>query len=122
LFEPPDVKGWRYGREWINSQRLFVRYNTAANLARGGNEPGRGSVDLLAFIPEAERKSAESVVDYLAGAGLIRPLEAAQRKQLVDFCCDLPGATAWKDRPEEVRARLTELLVLLVSLPEFQMT
>lgn len=122
LFEPPDVKGWRYGREWVNSQRLFVRYNTAASLARGGTEPGRSGVDLLTFVPEDRRKSAECVVDYLAAAVLIRPLEAEQRKQLINFCCDLPPASAWKDHPDEVRARLTELLVLLVSLPEFQMT
>jgi len=122
LFEPPDVKGWRYGREWINSQRLFVRYNTAASLARGGNEPGRAGVDLLTFVPESQRKSPEAVVDYLAGTVLIRPLDANQRRQLIDFCCDLPEASAWKDHSNEVRARLTELLVLLVSLPEFQMT
>jgi hypothetical protein len=122
LFEPPDVKGWRYGREWINSQRLFVRYNTAARLARGGMVPGRSGVDFLTLIPAAQRGSPEAVVDYLAQAVLVRPLEAQQRKALVDFCCDLPPAAEWQQRPDEVRSRLAELLVLLVSLPEFQMT
>jgi len=122
LFEPPDVKGWRYGREWINSQRLFVRYNTAARLARGGMEPGRSGVDFLTLVPEAQRSGPEAVVDCLSQTVLVRPLEASQRKALVDFCRDLPAGAEWTKRAEEVRARLAELLVLLVSLPEFQMT
>src|SRR2546421_156104 len=34
--EPPNVKGWPGGRMWINTSTLFVRYNTAVWLARGG--------------------------------------------------------------------------------------
>jgi uncharacterized protein (DUF1800 family) len=122
LFEPPDVKGWRYGREWINSQRLFVRYNTAASLARAATDPGRGGVDLIAFVPDDARQSPEAVVAYLSGALLIRPLDDAQRKALVDFCCDLPAAEAWREHADAVRSRLQELVALLASLPEFQMT
>ena len=122
LFEPPDVKGWRYGREWINSQRLFVRYNAAASLVRAATDPGRSGVDLSGFVPQSNRQSAESVVDYLAGALLLKPLEAGQRKALIEFCSDLPAAQAWQDHSELVRSRLQELVVLLTSLPEFQMT
>jgi uncharacterized protein (DUF1800 family) len=122
LFEPPDVKGWRYGREWINSQRLFVRYNAAASLARAATDSGRGGVDLIAFVPQANRRSAETVVDYLASALLIKPLGEEQRQTLIEFCCDLPAAETWQAHPALARSRLQELLVLLTSLPEFQMT
>ena len=56
------------------------------------------------------------------GVRSVRPLAPEQRKQLIEFCCDLPAPEAWKDHSGEVQTLLTELLVLLVSLPEFQMT
>jgi hypothetical protein len=49
-------------------------------------------------------------------------LDEAQQKELVDFCCDLPPAEAWNEQADAVRERLRELLALLASLPQFQMT
>jgi hypothetical protein len=35
LFAPPNVKGWRGGRSWLNTSTLLERANFAANLATG---------------------------------------------------------------------------------------
>jgi uncharacterized protein (DUF1800 family) len=50
LLEPPDVKGWRYGRPWIDSQRLFVRYNAVASLI---DAVGQEGVDLVSLLQAA---------------------------------------------------------------------
>ncbi|WP_372742050.1 DUF1800 family protein [Neptunomonas sp.] len=35
LFDPPNVKGWPFGSEWINTDSLIVRVNFGERLSRG---------------------------------------------------------------------------------------
>ncbi len=122
LLEPPDVKGWRYGRPWINSQRLFSRYNASAALARAVCQPANAQgVDLLKFVQEGKCENGEQVVDYLARACLIRPLRAEQRQELVAYLGELPPCSDWTSQCDQLRPRLVALAVLLLSTPEYQM-
>ncbi len=121
LFEPPDVKGWRYGRPWINSSRMFVRYNAVAEQVKSAPQPGRQGVDVVALLDETVAEPGQ-VVDSLARAVLIPALSEQKRSELVQFLGELPPRTAWKDQREEVNARLQEALILMLSLPEYQMT
>ncbi|GGK77277.1 DUF1800 domain-containing protein [Amphritea balenae] len=37
LFDPPNVKGWPFGSEWVSSGRLLVRLNFLGRVLRGVN-------------------------------------------------------------------------------------
>ena len=41
LFNPPNVKGWRTGTDWLNSATLLARNNFAETVAMGDVEQGR---------------------------------------------------------------------------------
>ncbi|MBI3469525.1 MAG: DUF1800 family protein, partial [Planctomycetes bacterium] len=123
LLEPPDVKGWRYGRSWINSQRLFSRYNAVANLVRSVAQPGgRRGVDVLALLQAGGCQNSAEAVDYLVNACLVRPLGDEKRQELISYLGDLPPCQEWSDRRDELNPRLQALVVLMLSIPEYQMT
>jgi uncharacterized protein (DUF1800 family) len=123
IFEPPDVKGWRYGRPWVNTNRIFLRYNTTAELIRSVPRPGnRRGVDVVGLLAGTGCCTAAEVVDYLAKQCLARPLTADKRKELIDFLGELPPPTQWSSRPAQLNERLQGLLVLMTSMPEYQLT
>ena len=59
LMEPPDVKGWRYGRQWIDSQRLFTRYNAVASLIESNKKQKDYVAAMRASDAERNRIAAE---------------------------------------------------------------
>ncbi|MAD80206.1 MAG: hypothetical protein CMJ50_05080 [Planctomycetaceae bacterium] len=121
LFEPPDVKGWRGGRSWVNSSRLLTRYNAITELVRNVQQGGqREGIDVVALLQGTECQTSADVVDYLAKACLVRPLEASKRQELVSNLEDLPSISQWASQRDTVNRRLQDLLVLLVSVPEYQ--
>lgn len=73
LFEPPDVKGWRGGRSWINSSTLLVRERFVEAILRTAGEgqdgrmmrPGPGTQ--AAMTPATFRPDARP---HPAGRGL----------------------------------------------------
>jgi hypothetical protein len=121
LFEPPDVKGWRHGRPWISSSRLFVRYNGIADVVRSLAQGDRQGVDVVGVIQRGGCKSAEDIIDYLAKACLVRTLDSDKRKELASFLGDLPSAEDWPARQTELNEKLQDVLILILSLPEAQM-
>jgi uncharacterized protein (DUF1800 family) len=135
LFEPPNVKGWEGGRAWINTNTLFARDNFAALLvAQGtgtaGAAPGRPALggrlakdfDPTALFEGKKLDTPAAVVDHVARALLSVPLTEAKRKELIAFLGDLPSSGRRVDQKQRVNARLAGLLVLVMSLPEYQMT
>lgn len=123
LLEPPDVKGWRYGRTWISSQRLFVRYNSVADLVKNVAQPGgQKGIDVLALLEKGKCEDAASAVDYLAKACLQRPLSDAKRKELIKLLGELPSKSDWPAQRAALNEKLRTVLVLMLSMPEYQMT
>ncbi len=123
LFEPPDVKGWRRGRSWISANRVFIRYNSAANLMQTVSQPGgRVGVDLVGLLASDECKTAADVVDCLAKTCFAKPLSDEQRKKLADFLGQLPPQSEWANQRDQINGRLRALLVLMLSTPEYQVT
>lgn len=122
LFDPPNVKGWEEGRAWVNSNRLFVRYNATADMIEririGEDQYG---LDLAAALGGMKAESPALVVDQLIARLYVRPLPAAKRQQLIDFLGSLPPAAQWADRKKEINAKLRSLLVLMLTLPEYQL-
>ncbi len=122
LFEPPDVKGWRLGPDWIDANRIFLRYNSTANLLRSVDRPDTRGVDVVAVLQGEDCKSAAEVVDCLVKACFVRPLGESRRKELVDFLTGLPAQSEWEKQRSQINGRLQALLVLLLSTPDYQMT
>jgi hypothetical protein len=124
LLQPPNVKGWDGGRTWINANRVFVRYNVMADLIesapRTGGQRGVDFVDTV--LAGKTFQSPAEVVDYLTRCCLAAPLSPAKRQALVDFLGSLPPQAEWQARRQEVNARLTALVVILVGSPEYQLT
>ena len=120
LFNPPSVAGWDGGRAWINTSTLFIRQNIAAYLI-AGKIPGstgwnRDALDydptrLLADLPDRE---PTSVVNHLIDTLLLTPVAPERRKQLHTFM---------KERDQGItKDSLVALLLLITSMPEYQLT
>ncbi|MBM3999634.1 MAG: DUF1800 domain-containing protein [Planctomycetes bacterium] len=123
LFEPPDVKGWRYGRSWISSNRVFSRYNAAATLANSVPlASGASGVDLVGLLATEECKTAEDVIQCLAKVCLAKPLNDEQRAKLVAYLGQLPPQAEWAGQKDAINAKLRNVLVLLLCTPEYQVT
>lgn len=117
-FAPPNVKGWDGGRAWISSSTLLLRYNIAGYLVGGKNAgmglPGGGlgtaRVDVEKVAPV--RATAEKVSDEVAWRLFQSPLPPAVRGKFTDYLLEHgTGTTARRD-----------LLQLMMSTPEFQLT
>jgi uncharacterized protein (DUF1800 family) len=121
LFEPPDVKGWRGGRSWINSSRLLVRYNTVTDLVRDVHQGGKQTgVDVMALLEGAQHETPSDIVNSLGQLCLARPLGESKHQELVACLDDLPPFPQWAKQHDQVNRRLQDVLVLLTSLPEYQ--
>lgn len=119
LLEPPDVKGWRYGRPWISSQSLFVRYNAVASAIESVAAQG---VDVLALLEASGCSTSDEIVDYLARACLMRPLQAEKRRQLIEHLGSLPPCSQWNEQRGELNKKLRSVLVLMLCMPEHQLS
>ena len=108
LLEPPDVKGWRYGRTWISSSRLFVRYNSVAELINSVPQPGGKGVDGVAILEASGCKTSAELVDYLAKRCLMKPLTQDKRTELIDFLGELPQKTNWTKQRDEFNEATAE--------------
>jgi uncharacterized protein (DUF1800 family) len=122
LFEPPDVKGWRYGRSWISANRVLMRYNAAAKLVQAAPQPGQSGVDLVGILERGGCQSSTDAVDLFTKTCFARPLNEQQRKKLIDYLGPLPPPPEWAKQRDEINNRLRTLLILMISTPEYQMT
>lgn len=116
LFEPPNVKGWDGGRDWINAGRLMVRYNSVVALV------DQGAVDLIAVLERHQLRKADAVVDFLANGFLVTPLGADKRAALIQFLGELPPPADWGKQRDALNAKLRALLATLLSGPEYQLS
>ncbi len=107
LFDPPNVNGWDGGRAWISASTLLARYNAAGSILRGssGNAP-----DIDRLVPQD--MTPEKTADILAWRVFQSPMSAPLRERTLNFLA-AHGSTL---------AARRELLHLLMSTPEFQLT
>lgn len=144
LFEPPNVKGWDGGRAWINSNWLVARHRFAAGLVaavaeeparakprdrvkkrdRGGEAAGAPAArfDAVAWCQQHKAFSPEAVVDQLASALLTVPLTSEERAEFVKKLGDLPPSSEWGEANEQVQKQVANLLLLMMTMPAYQLT
>jgi uncharacterized protein (DUF1800 family) len=140
FFEPPNVKGWDGGETWINSVTLFARQNFASLLIGRGLEgtaarpakPARGQgqpigplargLDFVESLKDRKLDTPAAVVDHFAKALFLVPLTETRRSELIGFLGDLPPSAKWADQKREVNVKIGSLLILMMSMPEYQLT
>jgi hypothetical protein len=84
---------------------------------------GQRGIDFVGGVLLGQHFSAPAeVVDYLIRCCLPRPLSEAKRQALIEFLGPLPPYAEWQSRRAEVNARLTAVVVMLMSSPEYQLT
>lgn len=117
-FAPPNVKGWDGGRAWISSSTLLLRYNIAGYLVTGKNagiglpsgSAGAVRVDIEKVAPT--QTSPAAVCGEIAWRLFQSSLPPAMHGKFTDYLVEHgTGATARSD-----------LLQLMMSTPEFQLT
>ena len=109
LFAPPNVKGWDGGRAWISSSTLLLRHNLAGQIVRGAG--GRlQAPDIDTLIPPGAVPS--SLCDALGERLFQSPMSPALRAK----------ATTFLDGNGTSPAARRDLLHLLLSTPEFQLS
>ena len=100
--QPPNVKGWPGGRQWINTSTLFVRQNTALQLTGERGVALRHAGDAAL--------SPDEVVDTWLARLVQRPIRTDRRQVLVDAL-----GTAVNDNA------VRSMINLIVSMPEYQL-
>lgn len=120
LFYPPSVKGWDGGRAWINTATLFVRQNTLLYLITGQRENGRAprnaNFDPRRAFPMLINPDAPADSGEVAG----RMLELAVGRR-DPVAVEILSNAADENGGVERGNVLTGLLVLITSMPEYQL-
>lgn len=132
-FVPPNVKGWDGGKSWITTSTLLFRYNLS-NFAVGNGPmtlpkfklaankppgPDRevdfdSHIDLAKIAPPAARADSGKLVALLSQRLFQDPLSARETGTFVKFLDD--------KKPDTSDATVRELLHLMMSTPQFQLT
>lgn len=122
IFLPPSVKGWDGGRSWINTSTLYVRQNTLVYLLTG-RAAGRRFVDPSKFDPTS---LVPSMNDPRLNGNPPAQLIANELIELTlgtrsnDLASTLVEAANRVDRPNTTKG-MTAMLLLLTSMPEYQL-
>lgn len=128
VFFPPSVKGWDGGRTWINTSTMFVRQNMMVFLLTGRRMQGRdGMADkekfsgaaLLSQLADAYPQdfkdgSAKGKIDAILKftVGTATPVA---RPVIDRFIADRAPSGEFDD------ALMVDLMMLVTSLPEYQL-
>lgn len=123
VFEPPSVFGWPAGRAWVNSTRVFSRYNALADIVEGVPRAGKTGVDVVGTLLAGKQfQTHAEVVDYLVRTCMSVPLPETKRQALIEFLRPLPPPAEWSKQVGAVNARLTRMLAILICSPEYQLS
>lgn len=124
LFNPPNVKGWREGRHWINTQSVLVRLNQATQMQdRMGDRLGGSLSRALqaAGTDPSTLDTSEKAVTALWSLLLPgRALQPHTREALLKYLQDPPGDDG-KVPAFDFSAKSPGLLSLILVAPEYQL-
>lgn len=123
---PPSVKGWDGGRAWINSATMFIRQNALVFLLTGRHPRGRDALaDKEKFDPA---KLLGQLADAYPGAATTGGTSQRTLEAILAFAIGRsdPAGRDVLERFVESRGKLddaamTELMLLVTSMPEYQL-
>lgn len=139
-FAPPSVKGWDGGKAWITTSTLLLRYNLANMILGNGPIPGglgptgrnaqvrpnraraeerlrrvlQSRVDLAKIAPKDLREDRDQLVEAMVMRLFQDPLTPRETAAFSRFL--------ESKQPDNSDAVLRELLHLMMSTPQYQLT
>jgi uncharacterized protein (DUF1800 family) len=116
LFNPPTVKGWPEGREWIGASSLLNRLNFANQVVTGRRPDRQPWVQPLAELQALGISSDGEIVDYYLTLLVDGDTSADLRTTLLNYLATgsrSPGRRGWE-------GKVRGLLHLIMSAPVFQ--
>ncbi|HED53789.1 MAG TPA: DUF1800 domain-containing protein [Phycisphaerales bacterium] len=124
IFFPPSVKGWDGGRSWINTSTLFVRQNILAYLLTGKLPSGYDALadeeryDPMPLLKQLDQAMPGSAEDPIAVTSYIMRFTlgttSGTPEQIVRRFLSEHGNQINRDT-------ITGLLLLVTSMPEYQL-
>jgi uncharacterized protein (DUF1800 family) len=116
LFNPPTVKGWPEGMEWIGATALLARHNFANQLVTGRNaarQPWIAPTEELASIGLSED---HEIVDYYLNLLVDGDATPAMRNALLSYLATGSRAPGRRGRDGKLRG----LIHLIMASPVYQ--
>ena len=114
LMNPPSVEGWHEGVEWIDTGTLVERLNFAGQQLSDAGNPGSRAIMERIVAQSGGTLTAHALVDgCLDEVGALSVSEET-RSALVEF--------ASAESAESPTNRVAQMLQLVVSTPEFQLS
>lgn len=118
LLYPPDVAGWKWGADWINSNTMLERIKLAALVFGSADDPKPTSSFLAQrLLARGRGGSPENLVDGIL-AQFDAEVPTATREALIAECARQGGPGALAD-PKSASQMLGSVLRLLFAAPEF---
>ncbi len=120
LFRPPDVKGWRGGKQWITNTRLIRRYDLTSKLV-SAHEGDKQNMLMETAINPMMMKTGDAVSDNRQLAGLFRKLLDkiacnAGERELVGWLLPLAPISA-----PSCKQSLESMVLTLLKDPTYQL-
>jgi hypothetical protein len=120
LFEPPNVKGWPGGLDWVSTITMLTRMNFGNSMisARPGSGFGNG-LDLNTFALNAGITDPGAYVDYLLEAMGSVPVTDPARLEMIGYIQAPRDLSSLSARQLDMKTR--GLIHLIMSTAEYQM-
>jgi uncharacterized protein (DUF1800 family) len=122
LFEPPNVSGWPGYHDWVTTNTYPVRTSFAANVIAGLADSA-----VMTFIKSfAQYDDGDALVDAVALLLLPRPVAAARHASFAQKLTAGAPIYEWAGivttSPSTAARNMRDLLTLIASLPDFELS
>jgi uncharacterized protein (DUF1800 family) len=123
LFEPPNVKGWDGGMNWIATDTLMERFNFAARISTQKFDAREGYINPAVLAKQFDSKNAAAMVDYFLARLVDMDVPANARKQLLSYVTMGTDGNALPQQPDAklLESKMRGLLHLIMTLPSYQL-
>jgi uncharacterized protein (DUF1800 family) len=120
LFEPPSVKGWSGGLDWVSTITMLTRMNFGNYMITARPQSGLGNgLDLNSFSLNAGITKTADYVDYVLDAMGAVQVTPDTRQQLIAYVGAPNGLNSLSRRDLDMKTR--GLIHLIMSTAEYQM-
>ncbi|HEY9713716.1 MAG TPA: DUF1800 domain-containing protein [Chroococcales cyanobacterium] len=127
LFEPPSVKGWDGGLNWIATDTMMERFNFASRISTQKFDAIDGYVLPSKLAEKHGLKSHDQIVDYFVNVLVDNDIPANARKKLLAYLNTdmkgeaLPRSATIKIDDKTTDAKMRGLLHLIMTMPSYQL-
>ena len=122
LLNPPTVEGWHTGKEWIDSGAMVERINFAADQVGDIENPGVQRIVERLKLYNASYPTESLVEACLNLTGRVPVSQERKNELITTFQKGGPVSFDTTESETDFTKRVTKLLQLIVSAPEYQLT